>query len=273
MRRKAYFLTLIILTALVFVFTAGCCSILESVKNGMSYKEGEQIDINGKPGNDKDTGSEKPENTLPVAVMEIYQQSSSGNYFTVGNPVYFSAVDSADADGDNLSFQWQIRGLEILFIRELTGKEISCIFDSAGEYEITLMVYDGTDTVEISKKIYLAELNENILITKSHEMTVGIEYIIANNGPGDIKDLICLFEIPQTYQPFQIIKNRKSNYSETDEIYSDDYNLIAKFSLGNLLEGESVNAYINCDTVLNEYEYADIGDEPGSYDLGGKSVV
>ncbi|MBA7652786.1 hypothetical protein ES703_60625 [subsurface metagenome] len=272
MRRKAYFLTLIILTALVFVFTAGCCSILESIKDERLYKEGEQIDINGKPGNDKDIGSEKPENTLPIVVMEIYQQSSSGNYFKVGNPVYFSAVGSADADGDDLSFQWQIRGIEISFIWELTGKEISYIFDSAGEYEITLMVYDGTDTVEILKKIYLAELNGNILITKAHEMTVGIEYIITNNGPGDIKDLICLFEIPQTYQPFQIIKNRKSNYSETDEIYSGDYNLIAKFSLGNLSEGESANAYINCDAVLYEYGYADIGNGPGSYDLEDKDL-
>jgi len=103
-------------------------------------------------------------------------------------------------------------------------------------------------------------------------MTVGIEYIITNNGPGDIKDLVCLFEIPQTCQPFQIIKSHKSNYSETDEIYSDDYNLIAKFSLGNLSAGESANAYINCDAVLYEYGYADIGDGPGSYELGYKDL-
>lgn len=272
MRRKAYFLTSIILTALVFVFTAGCCSILESITGGRLHEDGGQNNINGMFQDTENIEGEKIENTLPVAVMEVYQQSSSRNYFTVGNPVYFSAAGSTDADGDALSFQWQIRGVEISFMHELTGKEIPYIFDSIGEYEITLMVYDGTDTVTASKKIYLVELSGNILIIKAHEMTVGIEYIITNNGPGDIKDLVCLFEIPQTYQPFQIIKSRKSNYSETDEIYSDDYNLIAKFSLGNLSAGESVNAYINCDAVLYEYGYAEIGDGAGSYDLGDKDL-
>jgi len=272
MRRKAYFLTLTILTALVFVFTAGCCSILESITGGRLHEDGGQNNINGRFQDTENIEGEKPESTLPVAVMEVYQQSSSRNYFTVGNPVYFSAAGSTDADGDALSFQWQIRGVEISFMQELTGKEIPYIFDSTGEYEITLMVYDGTDTVTASKKIYLVELSGNILIIKAHEMTVGIEYIITNNGPGDIKDLVCLFEIPQTCQPFQIIKSRKSNYSETDEWYSDDYNLIAKFSLGNLSAGESANAYINCDAVLYEYGYADIGDGPGSYELGDKDL-
>ena len=272
MRRKAYFLTSIILTALVFVFTAGCCSILESITGGRLHEDGGQNNINGRFQDTENIEGEKPVSTLPVAVMEVYQQSSSRNYFTVGNPVYFSAAGSTDADGDALSFQWQIRGVEISFMQELTGKEIPYIFDSTGEYEIILMVYDGTDTVKVSKKIYLVELSGNILITKAHEMTVGIEYIITNNGPGDIKDLVCLFEIPQTCQPFQIIKSSKSNYSETDEIYSDDYNLIAKFSLGNLSAGESANAYISCDAVLYEYGYADIGDGPGSYDLGDRDL-
>ena len=272
MRRKAYFLTLTILTALVFVFTAGCCSILESITGGRLHEDGGQNNINGRFQDTENIEGEKPVNTLPVAVMEVYQQSSSRNYFTVGNPVYFSAEGSTDADGDALSFQWQIRGVDISFTQELTGKESPYIFDSTGEYEIILMVYDGTDTVTASKKIYLVELSENILITKAHEMTVSIEYIITNNGPGDIKDLVCLFEIPQTYRPFQIIKSRKSNYSETDETYSDDYNLIAKFSLGNLSAGESANAYINCDAVLYEYEYSDIGDGPGSYDPGDKDL-
>ena len=238
-----------------------------NVASGSVYDDNGQNSMNGESRNTEDIGSETQENILPMAIIEVYQHNSSGDYFTIGNPVYFSAADSTDADGDVLSFQWQIGGVDVL-----TGEEVSHIFDSAGEYKITLMVNDGSDTVTVSKKIYLAEIDESIIITGVYEMTVGIEYIITNKGPGDIKDVMCLFEIPQTYQPFQLIKSHKSNYSKTDELYSDDYNLIARFNMGNLSEGESAEAYINCDAVLYEYEYVEMEGRPYSYDSGDKDL-
>jgi hypothetical protein len=267
MRRITYFLILIILIASVFTFNVGCCSIFENISGGNPYDDSGQTGVNGKSHGTEGIKSEKTENILPVAVIEVYQQNSSSNYFTVGNPVYLSAAGSTDADGDVLSFQWQIGDIDIL-----TGEEISYIFDNDGEYKITLIVDDGSDTVTVSKKIYLVELNENILVTKAYEMTVGIEYTIINNGPGDIEDVMCLFEVPQTYQPFQIIKSRKSNYGETDDLYSDDYNLIARFNLQNLSAGGSAKAYINCDALLYEYEYAKIEDGLNSYDSGDRDL-
>ena len=103
-------------------------------------------------------------------------------------------------------------------------------------------------------------------------MIVGVEYIIKNSGPGRVYDLMCLVEVPRTYLPFQIIENRKSNYSEKDDLFTDDCNLIAQFNLGSLKEGESVNVYINCNTTLYEYEYASIPGGKDSYDFGDKDL-
>src|SRR4030042_5329124 len=188
-------------------------------------------------------------------------------FLTVGNPVYFSAGNSMDADGDTLSFQWQMEGMDLI-----SGEEIPYIFDEPGEYLIILMINDGKDTVTVSKKIYLAEPDSHFLITKSHEATVDMEYIITNNGPADIEDVICLLQIPQTYQPFQIINGYKSNYGKADELYSDEYNVIARFNLGNLSAGESAKAYISCDAVLSEYEYERIEDKILSYDPADKDL-
>ena len=102
---------------------------------------------------------------------------------------------------------------------------------------------------------------------------MGIKYIITNNGPVEIEDIMYLVEIPQTYQPFQVIKNRKSNYKETDDLYTDDYNLIARFNLGNLAVGQSADVYINCDVILYEYEYADVSYETDSYYSGDEDLL
>jgi len=262
MKKEVYFFALVILIIFIITINAGCKQDINSITGKYSYTDSKEQNIKA----DTEylgTAAEEDglhENILPVAVIKVYQQNSSGSYFAVGNPIYFSAADSSDADGDILSFQWQIGNMYIA-----TGEEVSYVFDNPGEYIITLIANDGRDTVTVSKKIYLVELNPGIIVTKSYELTVGIEYVITNNGPGDIEDVICLLPIPQTYQPFQIIKSRKSNYSKTDEIYSNDYNLIARFNLGNISAGESASAYINCDVVLCEYEYKEIKDRLYSY--------
>lgn len=267
MREKIYFSILTVFTVFALVLTFSCCSIINGITGLSSYD-----DLEGEKGGQSqqdtmDPDSQKTANTPPIAVMEINQQNSSDNYFIVENTVYLSASGSADLDGDSLSYQWQIGSDETL-----SGEEIYYVFGSPGEYEIILTVYDGSESASISRKINLIEPNENIIRTKAHDMIVSIEYIITNTGPGEVYDLICLVEVPQTYQPFQIIENRKSNYSETDDLYTDDCNLIARFNLGSLQAGESVNAYINCSTVLYEYEYADISGGPDSYGFGDKDL-
>src|SRR4030042_3309843 len=234
-------ITFLLLILFLFLTTTGCNLNAKDITGKGSYVDNGGSSIEEKDySNNKTLGSETAGNILPVAIIEIYQQGSGGDFFTVGNPVYFSAGNSMDADDDALSFQWQMEGMDLI-----SGEEIPYIFDEPGEYLITLMVSDGKDTVTVSKKIYLAEPDSHFLTTKSHEATVDMEYIITNNGPADIEDIICLLQIPQTYQPFQIINGYKSNYGKADEFYSDEYNVIARFNLGNLSTGESAKAYIS----------------------------
>ena len=261
MKRIIYCSTLIVLILSVLAFSVGCCPVFENIANWISNDNNDGTGRATDSDNTGKTAEERAENIQPIAVMEVYQQNSGSDYFAVGNPVYFSAADSSDANGDILNFRWEI-GDTVISDDERT----SYIFDSTGKYEITLAVDDGTSIVEASKQIYLAEFPENISIKREYEITIGIEYAIINKGPGDIKDITCLFEIPQTYRPFQIIKSIDSGPGKTDDIYSDDYNLLARFDLGDLSAGESAKAYINCDAVLYEYEYTQISDAEYSYD-------
>jgi hypothetical protein len=267
MKKIVYFLITVVMTVAVLIYMISGCSIINGLTGGSSYR-----DLNGdseeqSPQDQAVTDSQETGNTPPVSVMEIYQQNSSGDYFTVGNTVYLSASSSIDMDGDTLSYKWQIDN-----IGTLSGEEIDYVFGSTGEYDIVLTVSDGTESASVSRKIFLVEPNENIIITKAHDMIVGVEYIIKNSGPGRAYDLMCLVEVPQTYLPFQMIEKRKSNYSEKDDLYTDDCNLIAQFNLGSLQEGESVNVYINCSTTLYEYEYASIPGGKASYDSGDKDL-
>jgi hypothetical protein len=267
MKNRVYFAISAVLTVTILICTFSGCSITSGMTGESSYH-----DLDGEPGgqNQQDhavTASQENGNTPPVAVMEIYQQNSSNNYFTVGNMVYLSASNSIDSDGDTLIYKWQIDNIDTLW-----GEEKDYVFDSTGEYNIVLTVYDGTESATASRRIFLVEPNENIIRIKAHDMIVGIEYIIKNEGPGGVDDLMCLVEVPQTYLPFQIIENRKSNYSERDDLYTDDCNLIAQFNLGSLQEGESVNVYIDCSTILYEYEYADITGGKSSYDFGDEDL-
>ncbi len=264
-RNRIIFLLLILF---LFLTNTGCNLNAKDITGRDSYADNGGSSIEDKKySNNKTLGSETAGNILPVAIIKTYQSGSGGDFFTVGNPVYFSAENSVDADNDALSFQWQIGNMNIM-----AGEEISYIFDEPGVYVIALMASDGKDTVKVSEKIYLAEHDSHFLIKKSHEATVDMEYIITNNGPADIEDVICLLQIPQTYQPFQIIKGYKSNYGKADELYSDDYNVIARFNLGNLSAGESARAYISCDAVLSEYEYERIEDKILSYDPADRDL-
>jgi hypothetical protein len=267
MKKKVYFVISTVLTVITLICVIGGCSIISRITGGGSYSDLDSGSESQSQQGHAVTDSQETGNMPPVAVMEIYQQNSSNNYFTVGNMVYLSASNSIDMDGDTLSYKWQIDNIDTLW-----GEEIDYVFNSTGEYDIVLTVNDGTESASVSRKIFLVEPNENIIITKAHDMIVGIEYIIKNEGPGGVHNLMCLVEVPQTYLPFQIIENRKSNYGEKDDLYTDDCNLIAQFNLGSLQEGESVNVYIDCKTILYEYEYADISGGKDSYDFGDKDL-
>jgi hypothetical protein len=272
MKKAVLIFKIIILNLfLVLMMIEGGCSLdFDYLNIGEKYPvSGEsKTERDNSPGTGGIVASEASENIPPVAIIDIYQHDSVDDYFRVGNPVYFSAGSSLDADGDDLSFQWLIGDGEVI-----AGEEFSYIFEDTGEYLIKLVVDDGSDSVTISKRIYLADISVGVSATGFYDVTVGIEYLITNDSPVELEDVICLLQIPQTYKPFQSIKNIRSNYSKKDDIYTYDYNIIARFNLGNIAPGDSAKAYVNCDVTLCEYDYLDAGNEAySSYDPGDSDL-
>ena len=199
--------------------------------------------------------------------MEIYQQNSDGYHIQAGNPVYFTAEDSFDREGDDLYFNWDISG------RKVSGSTaFDHVFSDTGPYEITLTISDGNSESLIKKSVEVVEIDDSIMITGEHSLTVEIQYTFTNNGPGDIEDLFCLMEVPRTYLPYQMVLDRRSNYREGDRLIQDGFNVVAQFNLGSLEEGEIKTAYINCDTLLYEYDFLKREEEAGGYGFGDSDV-
>ncbi len=211
-------------------------------------------------------GNRENVNTAPLAIMDIYQQNSNGYYIEAGNPVYFTAENSSDTDGDTLQYWWEIEGSG-----QLSGMDQEHTFTETGKYTITLTVYDGKDQSLAKRQVEVVEIGGSIIIEAEHSLTVEIQYVFENMGPGDIEDLFCLIEVPQTHHPYQVIMDRRSNYVEGDQLFNDEFNIVAQFNLGRLAQGKSKTAYINSDVILYEYDYADIGGavsyESGDTDL------
>lgn len=212
------------------------------------------------------SGNGENVNTAPLAIMDIYQQNSNGYYIEAGNPVYLTAENSSDTDGDMLQYWWEIDGSG-----QLSGMDQEHTFTETGKYTITLMVSDGKDQSLAKRQVEVVEIGGSIIIEAEHSLTVEIQYVFENMGPGDIEDLFCLIEVPQTHHPYQVIMDRRSNYVEGDQLFNDEFNIVAQFNLGRLAQGKSKTAYINSDVILYEYDYADIGGavsyESGDTDL------
>lgn len=89
----------------------------------------------------------KPDANIEVLGNEIqYEQASDTYTFSVNNPVYLSGLDSLDADGDDISYTWYIKGSDYNFNKYATptGDKLSIVFKKTGEYEVSLKVSDGS---------------------------------------------------------------------------------------------------------------------------------
>ena len=86
-------------------------------------------------------------NAIPVAVISV------GDTAQVGNTVVASGAKSSDANGSGLGYSWQLQvpsGSASL----LTNKDdvtVSFIPDIAGNYQLNLVVNDGTDPSKVAK--------------------------------------------------------------------------------------------------------------------------
>ncbi len=265
-------LLLFCIIPVVVAVASSYCTIMENIilsaKNSSSDLGGEDTGstISGTDNNVENSlngginGGSK--NTAPLAIMDIYQQNSKGYYIEAGNPVYLTAENSSDTDGDILEYWWEIGGTSLI-----EGADQEHTFSEVGKYTITLIVSDGKDQSLVKRQIEVVEIGGSIIIEAEHSLTVEIQYVFENMGPGDIEDLFCLIEVPQTHHPYQVIMDRRSNYVEGDQLFNDEFNIVAQFNLGRLAQGKSKTAYINSDVILYEYDYADIGGAV-SYEFG-----
>ncbi len=256
MKKILSLITVLLVTIfLVLESGGGCCTVSESLGDEEIGKLEESTET-GAVHEDKNKEDYSKPNSKPTAVIDIFQQNSDGLFFEKDNPVYLSASNSLDPDGDELSYAWVIGQGE-----EIQGEKISYLFEDVGDYEIFLSVSDGIDASFDSRAIEIGEIDRYIIPEEEHSCIVEIEYTLGNKGPGDITDILCAVETPQTHYPFQVVTKRMSGSQNFKELFDDNWNLITLFELGNLAEGESITVSMDCDVVVYEYNFKSCGED------------
>ena len=216
------------------------------------------------------TDNDQDVNLPPKAFIEVIGDKSSGDYFQIKNPVYFSAEKAFDPDGDELNYLWVVDD------NECSNEEsFSYYFDKPGQYEVKLIVSDGKESSEATDTVLVEEMSLlPIAPAARHNFTVEIGYTLINNGPGSLKDIECFMRIPQTYYPFQIINNCTPSILNTDEVFDNNWNVLTHFQFEEELpEGESLIALIETDVILFEFNYADIDSGNLNYDKDDEDLL
>jgi hypothetical protein len=192
-------------------------------------------------------------NIAPYAALNIFGDTV-GDYYITGTPLVFSALDSFDPEGRELSYIWNINN-EII----IDEKIIDNIFSEPGYYEISLEVSDGQLADSIIEKIHVADVNNPVLDINSHNFKLEIEYIIKNNSNQTLSDVKCLMRIPLSYEPYQYVGNISTNIPVSDEIYDNHWNKILKFDIDNdINHGDETSVRAIFDIEVNEFDYGDI---------------
>jgi len=179
------------------------------------------------------------ENRPPVSVMEIFGDNFGDEditVFQINNPVYFSAQDSFDPEGENIKIKWDINpenGLKDSFTltEDVSGEKIGVIFKEKGNYSVSLETSDGITADNITRKIIIDDFNPPIDIKKTHSFDIEIEYVLKNTGQTDLENLQCFISVPQNIVPYQKIKNFriKGDDAKISYYYDEDWNLLADF--------------------------------------------
>ncbi len=195
-------------------------------------------------------------NTPPVAFIEVFGDSFKEDYFQIRNPVYFSAGKTFDPDGDELNYIWKIDGNKYS-----DDEEFRYYFNEPGEYEIELNVSDGLENSGITETITVAEINRPVLVSNGHNFKVEIEYNLINKSETVLSEIECFMRIPQTYYPYQIINSYYTNYTITEELFDNDWNLLIHFEFDEekLGKDEKITASSVIDLTAYEFNYIDVG--------------
>jgi len=201
------------------------------------------------------------------------QDSLTNRYFEIGKPIYFEATgkladinltddSSRDSSKENgLTFSWDLGNG-----RTLEGKEVYYIFNEPGVYTVKLEASTGSASNEVISTIWVVEYIGNLVILKEHNCTVEIEYILKNNGPEDLKDVICGVDIPTVIEPFQQINSISSELKEYKEKSDKNDNTFYQFYLGKIKNGSSKSVKVSYDVTMAEFDLNDNIINPQTYD-------
>ena len=114
-------------------------------------------DVGGRSGTPGVANSEPATNQAPEAVVTGPDEGE------VNEALMFSAEDSTDADGDDLTFSWDFDD-----DTSATGSEVTHTYTSAGSYTVRLTVSDGDleDTASLAVSVTKPSYSDNIVINE-----------------------------------------------------------------------------------------------------------
>ncbi len=116
-----------------------------------------------------------PENNRPMASFTVQ---------TDGLQITLDASGSSDADGDNLSYKWDINGEA-----SRTSQKVTYSFSSAGDKQVSLTVNDGkVESTKVSKIVKVSDNNPPANIRPTASFTVqtnGLQITLDASGSTD----------------------------------------------------------------------------------------
>lgn len=165
----------------------------EAMERGDSTSDGAQEDswhtslssIGGRVGTPGEINSVVPENEAPVVALSVI-----GDEVAINEVVSFSAEDSADPNGDSLTYQWDFGDGATG-----SGSTTSHVYTIAGAKTVTLTVNDGelTDTASVTMIISTPSYSSNVVVNEFLPDPVGsdttAEFIELWNTGGELVDL------------------------------------------------------------------------------------
>lgn len=228
-------------------------------------------------------------NKPPVADITVSGDKLQKDVYINENPVFFTAVDSYDPEGKELTYTWTLDSRKLVdegafytdsisqtqFAISEKSQELVCTFDKPGEYEISLTVSDGEFTDQENVTITVKQQSLSVNLIKEHVFDVKIECILKNNSSLTLKDLECYLRTPQAFFPFQKINNIKASITNVDQVFDNSGNMLTHFKYDKSVKvspGQQYKASITSTVSMYEYDFKTIssgnkGYEPDDEDL------
>jgi len=212
---------------------------------------------------------DKNKNVAPQPSIEIFGDTFGGDYFQIKNPVYFSARNTFDPDGDDLFYTWVIND------KKCSEEEsFYYYFNEPGQYAVKLIASDGFNKSEKTEILNAAEVILPVTNIIKHNFKIKIEYSLINRSEKNLEEIECFMRIPQTHYPFQIVNNYTTNYSDVSEVLDNDWNLLLHFKIDEILgAGEIITVSTIIDLISSEFGYQDIECGNLSYDEDDEDLV